>query len=68
MRAAAIDVGTNSIRLLVAEALEHGGLRWLDHRVTVTRLGQDVDRLDTLSEEAIARTLGVLESYAAALR
>ena len=38
-RLAAIDVGTNSIRLMVAEARDDGGYRVLDDEKAVTRLG-----------------------------
>jgi exopolyphosphatase/guanosine-5'-triphosphate,3'-diphosphate pyrophosphatase len=55
--AAAIDIGTNSIRLLV------GGER----RATITRLGQGVDRTGRLDADAMARTLAALDAYAAIL-
>ena len=64
MRVAAIDVGTNSTRLLVAE--EHpGGLRPLDRRMIITRLGQGVDRRHALSPEALQRTLVTIADFAA---
>lgn len=64
MRAAAIDVGTNSTRLLVAEECP-GGFRPLERRLRITRLGQDVDRRRVLSPEALRRTLAVVADYAA---
>ncbi|HZL75245.1 MAG TPA: hypothetical protein VFB83_07700, partial [Propionibacteriaceae bacterium] len=42
-RVAAIDCGTNSIRLLIAEPNGSGGLRDLDRRLEIVRLGQGVD-------------------------
>ena len=63
-RVAAIDVGTNSTRLLVAEELPTG-FRSLDRRMTITRLGQDVDRRRVLSPEALKRTLATIADYAA---
>ena len=64
MRVAAIDVGTNSTRLLVAQ--EHPeGFRSLERRTVITRLGQDVDRRRALAPEALERTLGVIADYAA---
>jgi exopolyphosphatase/guanosine-5'-triphosphate,3'-diphosphate pyrophosphatase len=56
---AAIDCGTNSTRLLVAE----GTGRELVRLMRITRLGQGVDRANVLAPEAIARTVGVLEEY-----
>ncbi|MDQ3986206.1 MAG: Ppx/GppA family phosphatase [Actinomycetota bacterium] len=64
MRAAAIDVGTNSTRLIVAE--EHaGGFRTLERRSVITRLGEAVDRQRVLSPEALTRTLSTVADYAA---
>jgi len=68
MRAASVDIGTNSVRLLVAESEEAGGrplLRTLVRRMTITRLGQGVDREGSLDPEAEARTLRVLAEYRA---
>jgi exopolyphosphatase/guanosine-5'-triphosphate,3'-diphosphate pyrophosphatase len=62
-RVAAIDCGTNSIRLLVADIV---GDTLVDvvRRMTVVRLGEGVDRTGEFSSEAIARTLSALRSYA----
>jgi exopolyphosphatase/guanosine-5'-triphosphate,3'-diphosphate pyrophosphatase len=64
MRVAAIDVGTNSTRLLVADEHE-SGFRSLDRRMTITRLGQGVDQRRVLAPEALQRTLSVIADYAA---
>lgn len=64
MRVAAIDVGTNSTRLLVAEGWG-GGFRPIDRRMIVTRLGEGVDRNRALSQEALERTLLTVAEYAA---
>jgi exopolyphosphatase / guanosine-5'-triphosphate,3'-diphosphate pyrophosphatase len=56
---AAIDCGTNSTRLLVAD--ENGGE--LIRLMRITRLGQGVDRENTLAPEAIARTVDVLREF-----
>jgi exopolyphosphatase/guanosine-5'-triphosphate,3'-diphosphate pyrophosphatase len=64
-RVAAIDVGTNSTRLLVAESHAQG-FRPIDRRMTITRLGQGVDRRRALAPEALQRTLATIADYAAA--
>ena len=62
-RVAAIDCGTNSIRLLVADVT---GSVLVDvvRRMTVVRLGEGVDRTGVLAASAIDRTLTALRSYA----
>jgi exopolyphosphatase/guanosine-5'-triphosphate,3'-diphosphate pyrophosphatase len=65
MRVAAIDVGTNSTRLLVAEEREDG-FRPIERRMMITRLGQGVDQLRRLQPEALERTLATIADYAAA--
>lgn len=62
-RVAAIDCGTNSIRLLVADVVD-GVLTDLDRRMEVVRLGQGVDRTGRLAPEALARTLEATTRYA----
>lgn len=66
-RVAAIDCGTNSIRLLVADVDAAGNLTELDRRMEVVRLGQGVDRTGELAPEALARTLEATRQYAAAI-
>ncbi|MDQ1702290.1 MAG: exopolyphosphatase / guanosine-5-triphosphate,3-diphosphate pyrophosphatase [Frankiaceae bacterium] len=62
-RVAAIDCGTNSIRLLLADV---AGNTLTDHvrRMEVVRLGEGVDRTGRLSDEALARTFAAVEDYA----
>jgi exopolyphosphatase/guanosine-5'-triphosphate,3'-diphosphate pyrophosphatase len=59
---AAIDVGTNSIRLLVAHP-NHADLVELSRDMIITRLGQGVDRTKRLDPEALQRTLDVLQRF-----
>jgi exopolyphosphatase/guanosine-5'-triphosphate,3'-diphosphate pyrophosphatase len=67
-RLAAVDVGTNSTRLLVADLDgASGSLRTVDRRTRITRLGQGVHENRRLDPEAIARTIAVLEEYAQAI-
>jgi exopolyphosphatase/guanosine-5'-triphosphate,3'-diphosphate pyrophosphatase len=61
-RVAAVDIGTNSTRLLVAE-VEDGSVRELDRRLEITRLGEGVDERRILLPQAIARVRNVLAEY-----
>ncbi|MEV6192799.1 Ppx/GppA phosphatase family protein [Streptomyces sp. NPDC051920] len=64
-RVAAVDCGTNSIRLLVADAHPRTGeLTDLDRRMTIVRLGQGVDRTGRLAPEALERTFAACRDYA----
>jgi exopolyphosphatase/guanosine-5'-triphosphate,3'-diphosphate pyrophosphatase len=64
---AAIDCGTNSIRLLIADAAEDR-LCEVHREMRIVRLGQDVDATGEFAPEAIARTRAALTDYAALLR
>ena len=68
-RVAAIDCGTNTIRLLIAEAdrdqMGRPRLEVLRRRNEIVRLGQGVDRTGVLDPEALERTLTVVAAYAA---
>ncbi|MFC9548589.1 Ppx/GppA family phosphatase [Streptomyces sp. SID9913] len=64
-RVAAIDCGTNSIRLLVADAHPGTGeLTDLDRRMTIVRLGEGVDRTGRLAPQALERTFAACRAYA----
>ncbi|MFB6441509.1 exopolyphosphatase [Streptomyces sp. NPDC056411] len=68
-RVAAIDCGTNSIRLLVADADPRTGeLKELDRRMQIVRLGQGVDRTGRLAPEALERTFAACREYAAVIK
>ena len=62
-RVAAVDVGTNSVRLLVAER-DGDGLRPVERLMTITRLGAGVDATGHLDDAALERTLSCLAGYA----
>jgi len=63
-RVAAVDCGTNSLRLLVADVdLARGGLTDVARRMEIVRLGQGVDQTGRLAPEALARTTAVLRDY-----
>ena len=69
-RLGAVDIGTNSVRLLVADvdgAGRDAKLHPLDRRMRITRLGEGVDRNRALAPSAIGRTVDVLREYRAAL-
>jgi exopolyphosphatase/guanosine-5'-triphosphate,3'-diphosphate pyrophosphatase len=68
-RVAAIDCGTNTARLLVADLDAATGTAVDVHRVeTIVRLGEGVDRTRRLAEGAVARTYAALETYAGVIR
>jgi exopolyphosphatase/guanosine-5'-triphosphate,3'-diphosphate pyrophosphatase len=68
-RVAAVDCGTNSIRLLVADAdPATGELVDLDRRMTIVRLGQGVDRTGRLAPEALQRTFAACREYAGIIK
>lgn len=62
-RVAAIDIGTNTVLMLVAER-RGGRLSAVEEHARITRLGLGVDRTRRLDQAAIDRTFGVLEDYA----
>ncbi|WP_236055987.1 Ppx/GppA phosphatase family protein [Mycobacterium sp. SM1] len=63
-RVAAIDCGTNSIRLLIAEAVNRH-LRDVHREMRIVRLGQGVDATGRLAPEALERARAALTDYAA---
>jgi exopolyphosphatase/guanosine-5'-triphosphate,3'-diphosphate pyrophosphatase len=64
MRVAAIDCGTNSIRLLIADIVG-SNFREITRQMEVVRLGQGVDKTGAFHPDAIARTLAAVDLYAA---
>lgn len=64
MRYAAVDCGTNSIRLLVSEQAADGSLVELDRRLEMVRLGQGVDATGAFHPDALARTFAATQEYA----
>ena len=64
-RVAAVDCGTNSLRLLLAD-IDPGraGLTNVVRRMEIVRLGQGVDQTGRLAPEALTRTMAVLREYA----
>jgi len=62
-RVAAVDCGTNSIRLLVAD-IEGDTLTDLDRRMEIVRLGEGVDRTGRLAAAALQRTFAACRRYA----
>lgn len=66
-RVAAVDCGTNSIRLLIADPVD-GRLRDVHREMRIVRLGQGVDATGEFAPEALARTRAALVDYAALMR
>ncbi len=64
MRVAAIDCGTNSIRLLIAD-VESNKLREVVRDMEIVRLGQGVDQTGEFHPDAITRTLAAVDKFAA---
>lgn len=65
-RVAAVDCGTNSVRLLVAD-LDGVGLTDVLRRMEISRLGQGVDATGRIAPQALDRTGAVLRGYAEAI-
>jgi exopolyphosphatase / guanosine-5'-triphosphate,3'-diphosphate pyrophosphatase len=63
MTVAAIDCGTNTIKLLIGD-LPHVAVR----EIRMVRLGQDVDRTGRLADEALGRAFAAIDEYAALVR
>ena len=64
---AAIDCGTNSVRLLIADVDDLGTLHERTRVMRIVRLGEGVDRTGEFSEQALARTFAALDEYAIAI-
>jgi exopolyphosphatase/guanosine-5'-triphosphate,3'-diphosphate pyrophosphatase len=67
MRVATIDIGTNTVLLLVAEAAGDA-LVAVEEHATITRLGENVDKTRVLAPAAIERTNAALDRYAEVVR
>jgi hypothetical protein len=63
-RVAAIDCGTNSIRLLIAD-ITNGNFKEVVREMEIVRLGQGVDQNKSFHPDAIARTLSAVEKFSA---
>ena len=63
MRVAAIDCGTNSIRLLIAD-IDGTNFREIVREMEIVRLGQGVDKTGQFNPDAITRTLAAVDTYA----
>ncbi len=64
MRVAAIDCGTNSIRLLIAD-IDGNNFREVVRDMEIVRLGQGVDETGQFHPDAITRTLAAVDKFAA---
>ena len=68
MRAAAIDVGSNSVKLHVAELGSHGGWKVLADRTEITRLGEGLKDTGAITPGAMERTLDALGRFTSEAR
>lgn len=62
-RVAAVDCGTNSIRLLISDIQEDGKVKDVTRQMEIVRLGQGVDANGEFAAEALERTRAALEKY-----
>ena len=68
IRVAAIDCGTNSIRLLIADVNpESGNVLDIDRRMEIVRLGQGMDSTGEFAVDALERTFAACDSYASVI-
>jgi exopolyphosphatase / guanosine-5'-triphosphate,3'-diphosphate pyrophosphatase len=67
-RVAVVDLGTNSIRLLVASAAEGEAIAEFARDMVITRIGAGVDASGRIDPAAVERTVAVLARYAARAR
>jgi len=58
-----IDIGTNTIRLLIAKKGEDCKFQFIYRKSSIARLGENLERNGYLSEKAIGRALGILGEY-----
>jgi len=68
MRVAIIDCGTNTVRLLIADAGPESGLREVARDLIFARLGQGVDATGRFHPDALDRTFAAVETYAAIIK
>jgi len=66
--AAAIDIGSNSIKMTIGRADGEGGIDQLDWASEVVRLGQGLDQTGLLDEERIETAIETLKRFAAQAR
>jgi exopolyphosphatase/guanosine-5'-triphosphate,3'-diphosphate pyrophosphatase len=66
-RAAIVDCGTNTIRLLIADSNGNGGLVEQDREVQIVRLGQGIDATGEFHPDALQRTFAAVDDYAATI-
>src|SRR6266540_677106 len=62
-RLATIDIGTNTVLLLVAEAEHSGALRVIEDKHEIARLGENVDKTRVISEAAYDRFARVMSRH-----
>src|SRR5882762_9594831 len=67
LRVAAVDCGTNSIRLLIADYAD-GQLTEVDRQMRIVRLGQGVDSTGAFAPEALTRTFAAADEFAVVVR
>ncbi|GAB4464873.1 MAG: hypothetical protein OHK0029_35130 [Armatimonadaceae bacterium] len=61
--AAAVDLGTNSVKLTIGRKADSGQVEILDDATRITRLGKGVDASGELASESVSRTLEALQEF-----
>jgi len=67
MKRAVIDIGTNSVLMLIAEQSTNGQIQAITDQAKTARLGEGLAATGLLSDTAMARTLAILQGYAEAI-
>jgi exopolyphosphatase / guanosine-5'-triphosphate,3'-diphosphate pyrophosphatase len=67
LRIATIDIGTNSVLLLIVEGNAQRGFNVLEERCTITRIGKGVDQTGLLADDRVEHTLEILREYVDAI-
>jgi exopolyphosphatase/guanosine-5'-triphosphate,3'-diphosphate pyrophosphatase len=63
LKTTAIDIGTNTVLMLIADLREDGGITTVRDEIAFPRLGKGVDTSGLISRESVGRVLGVLREY-----
>lgn len=63
MRAAAIDIGTNTILMVIGEKFPDGSISILKDEHSIARLGEGLDKTGVINPDALQRAVSILQNY-----